>query len=39
MPKFLREMVETPGKIVTGDDERRLISYDVHNTGILDGEG
>ena len=39
MPKFLREMVEIPGKIVTGDDERRLISYDVHNTGILDNEG
>ncbi|PRP99998.1 Spermidine synthase [Enhygromyxa salina] len=38
LPKFLREQLEQPGKIVTGSGERRLISYDVRGTGVNDGE-
>jgi spermidine synthase len=38
LPKFLREMLEEPGKVVTGSGDARLISYDVHGTGIVDGE-
>lgn len=34
LPKFLRERLDKPGKIVTGRDEDRLISYDVHGTGV-----
>ena len=36
MPKLLREPLEAPGKIVTGAGADRLISYDVHGTGILE---
>ncbi len=27
MPKFIREGVEQPGKIITGDDDERLVTY------------
>ena len=37
MPKLLRERLEEPGRVVTGSDDDRLISYDVHGTGIIDG--
>lgn len=37
MPKILRERLYEPGEIVTGSGDDRLISYDVHGTGILDG--
>lgn len=39
MPKLLRERLEQPGKLVTGSGEARLISYDVHGTGIFDDDG
>jgi spermidine synthase len=35
MPKLLRDRLEQPGELVTGGDEDRLISYDVHGTGIF----
>lgn len=38
MSKLLRERLELPGKLVTGGDDSRLISYDVHGTGIVDDE-
>jgi spermidine synthase len=34
LPKFLREALEQPGRVVTGPDDAPVISYDVRGTGI-----
>lgn len=39
LPKFMREQLEQPGKVITGEDRERLITYDVLESGILGGEG
>ena len=39
LPKFMREQLERPGKVMTGEGSERLITYDVRKSGILGNEG
>jgi spermidine synthase len=39
LPKFLREALEQPGRVVTGPDDAPVISYDVRGTGITNDDG
>jgi spermidine synthase len=39
LPKFLREALEQPGRVVTGPDDAPVISYDVRGTGITNEDG
>jgi spermidine synthase len=39
LPKFLREALEQPGRVVVGPDDAPVISYDVRGTGITDDDG
>jgi spermidine synthase len=35
LPKLLQNLLDEPGRVVTGSTDARLISYDVHGTGIV----
>lgn len=39
LPKFLREDLEQPGRVVTGPGDAPVIAYDVRGTGITDERG
>jgi spermidine synthase len=39
LPRFLREALERPGRVVTGPDDAPVISYDVRGTGITNEDG
>lgn len=39
LPRFLAEQLEQPGRVVTGEGDAPVISYDVRGTGITDEDG